>query len=97
MVGNVNDDTNIPHKLVLSDRQVSSLCKIFTNNLSANIKLSQAWTSKIIQSGGFLGRLFEPLLTALGKSALIPLGLTAAVSVDARIHEKILVWKWQHW
>ena len=42
MVGNVNDDTNIPHKLVLSDRQVSSLCKIFTNNLSADIKLLQA-------------------------------------------------------
>ena len=56
----------------------------------------------MIQSGGFLGKLFGPLLktglplmrnvlTPLAKSVLIPLGLTTAASAaDARIHKKIL-------
>ena len=56
----------------------------------------------MIQSGGFLGRLYGPLLKTgllliknvikpLDKSASIPLGLTAAAFVaDARIHKKIL-------
>ena len=56
----------------------------------------------MIQSGGFLGRLFGPLLKtglpliknvikSLAKSVLIPLGLTAAASAaDAGIHKKIL-------
>ena len=56
----------------------------------------------MIQSGGFLGKLLGPLLKtglslmksvikSLGKSVLIPLGLTAAASAaDAGIHKKIL-------
>ena len=47
----------------------------------------------MIQSGGFLGRLFGPLLKTVFffKSVLIPLGLTAAASAsDAGIHKKIL-------
>ena len=57
----------------------------------------------MIQSGGFLGKLLGPLLktglpliknviTALAKSVLIPLELTAAAAaaVDAGIHKKIL-------
>ena len=56
----------------------------------------------MIQSGGFLGKLLDPLLqtglaliknviTPLAKSVLIPLGLTASASaVDAGIHKKIL-------
>ena len=56
----------------------------------------------MIQSGGWLGKLLGPLLktglplmenvlTPLAKSALIPLGLTAAAPVaDAGIHKKIL-------
>ena len=58
--------------------------------------------SKMIQSGGFLGRLLGPLLRtelplmksvikALAKIVLVPLGLTAATSAaDAGIHKKIL-------
>ena len=52
---------------------------------------------RIIQSGGFLGRLLGPLLKAglplisnvikpLAKSVLIPLGLTTAAAADAGIH-----------
>ena len=56
----------------------------------------------MIQSGGFLGRLFGPLLRtelplmksvikSLAKIVLVPLGLTVAASAaDAGIHKKIL-------
>ena len=102
MIGDSNDETNFPHKLLLTDRQVSSIRKAFSNNSSVDIKFSKTQLSKIIQSGGFLGKLFGPLLktglpliknviTLLAKSVLIPLGLTAAASAaDAGIHKKIL-------
>ena len=76
--------------------------KAFSNNSSVDIKFSKTQLSKIIQSGGFLGKLLGPLLktglpliknviTPLAKSVLIPLGLTAAASAaDAGIHKKIL-------
>ena len=61
---NMIDDkeTNFPHKLLLTNRQVSDLRKAFANHLSADIKLSRTHLSKTIQSGGFLGRLLGPLL-----------------------------------
>ena len=97
-----DNETNFPHKLLLTNRQVSNLRKAFANHLSADIKLSKTQLSKMIQSGGFLGRLLGPLLKTglplisnvikpLAKSVLIPLGLTAAASAaDAGIHKKIL-------
>ena len=97
-----DDETNFPHKLLLTNRQVANLRKAFANYLSTDIKLSKTQLSKMIQSGGFLGRLLGPLLKTglplmknvikpLAKSVLIPLGLTAATSAaDARIHKKIL-------
>ena len=60
MIG--NNETNFPHKLLLTDRQVLSLRKSFTNNSSADIKLSKTQLPKMIQSGGFLSRLLGPLL-----------------------------------
>ena len=100
MIG--DNETNFPHKLLLTNRQVSNLRKAFANHLSADIKLSKTQLSKIIQSGGFLVRLLGPLLKTglplikyvikpLAKSVLIPLELTAAASAaDAGIHKKIL-------
>ena len=97
-----DNETNFPHQLLLTNRQVSNLRKAFSNHLSADIKLSKTQLSKMIQSGGFLGRLLGPLLKTglpltknvskpLAKSVLIPLGLTVAVSaVDVGIHKKIL-------
>ena len=96
----VGNEANFPHKLLLTNRQVANLCKTFANYLSADIKLSKTQLSKMIQSGGFLGRLLGPLLKTglpliknvikpLAKSVLIPLGLTAAASAaDAGIHKK---------
>ena len=57
MIGNSDDETNFPHKLLLTNRQVANLCKAFTNYLLTDIKLSKTWLSKVIQSGGFLSRL----------------------------------------
>ena len=53
MIG--GDETNYPHKLLLTNRQVLNLRKAFANYLSTNIKLSKTRISKMIQSGGFLG------------------------------------------
>ena len=39
MIG--NNETNFPHKLLLTNRQVSNLRKAFANHLSADIKLSK--------------------------------------------------------
>ena len=93
-----DNETNFPHKLLLTNRQVSNLRKAFLNHLSADIKLSKTQLSMMIQSGGFLDRLLGPLLKTglpliknvikpLVESVLIPLGLTAATSAaDAGIH-----------
>ena len=102
MVGNFNDETNFPRELLLTNSQVANFCKSFSNYSSVNIKLSKTQLSKMIQLGGFLVRLLSPLLKTglplmknvvkpLGKSALIPLGLTAAASAaEAGMYKKSL-------
>ena len=95
-------ENDLPHELLLRTRQKTKLRNAFNNNMLTDLKLSKAQISKIIQSGGFFGRLLGPLLKTgilliknvikpLAKSVLIPLGLTAAASTaDAGIHKKIL-------
>ena len=87
---------NLPHELLLTTRQTTKLRNTIENNMSTDIKLSKAQISKIIQSGGFLGKLFGPLLKTglpLLKSVIKPLGLlglTAASSaIDAGVQKKI--------
>ena len=60
MIG--DKETNFPHKLLLTNRQVSNLRKAFANHLSADIKLQKTQLSKMIPPGGSLGRLLDPLL-----------------------------------
>ena len=62
MIGDSNDKGNFPHELLLTNRQVSSIRKVFANNSSVDIKFSKAQLSKMIQSGGFLGKLLDPLV-----------------------------------
>ena len=100
MIG--DNESSFPHKLLLTNRQVSNLRKPSANNSLTDIKLSKTQLSKMIQSRGFLSRLLGPLLKtglpliknvikALAESVLIPLGLTAAASAaDAGIHKKLL-------
>ena len=87
---------------MLTNRQVANIRKAFPKNTSIDNKLSKTQLSKMIRSGGFLGRLLGQLLKTgfpsmksvvkpLAKSVLIPLGLTAAASAaDSGIHQKIL-------
>ena len=62
MIGDSNDKVNFPHELLLTDRQVSSIRKAFANNSSVDIKFSKTQLSQMIQPGGFLSRLLDPLL-----------------------------------
>ena len=90
VVGDSNNEKNFPHKLLLTNTQVSILCKAFTNNSSINIKLSKTQFHKIVQSGGCLWRLVRPLLKTglhlignalilIAKSILIPLATDTAI------------------
>ena len=47
MIG--DNESNFPHKLLLTNRQVANLRKALSNYLSADIKLSKTQLSKMIQ------------------------------------------------
>ena len=85
VISNPNDETNFPHKLLLTNRQVWRICKAFANGSWANIYFSKSQLHEIGKSGEFLGRLLEALLKTvlllmknvlkpLAKSILIPSG-----------------------
>ena len=96
----------------LSNSQLNKLKSAIKNETQAVLRLSsnmigdnetkKTQLSKMIQSGGFLGKLLGPLLKTglplikyvikpIAKSVLIPLGLSAAASAaDAGIHKKNL-------
>ena len=61
-IDDADDENNLPHKLLLTNIQVSKLHKAFANGLSIDKKLSKTQLYKIEQSGAFLGRLLGPLL-----------------------------------
>ena len=86
-----------PHELLLTTTQNTKLRNAINNNLTTDIKLSKAQIKKLIQSGGFLGKLLSklagPLMKValpLAKNVLAQLGLTAAMSaIDGSIQKKI--------
>ena len=91
MIGNSNDETSFPHKLLSINTQVPRLCKRFANVSSANIELSKPHLRIIGQSRRFLGRPLGPLLKTgvplmknvfkpLATCVLLPLGSTAAAT-----------------
>ena len=95
-IKNFNKD-ELPHELLLTTRQNTKLRNAINNNLATDIKLSKAQIKKLMQSGGFLGKLLSKLVGPLMKVALLlaknilaPLGLTAAMSaIDGSIQKKI--------
>ena len=95
-IKNFNKD-ELPHELLLTTRQNTKLCNAINNNLATDIKLSKAQIKKLIQSGGFLGKLLSKLVgplmkvaMPLAKNVLAPLGLKAAMSaIDGSIQKKI--------
>ena len=83
--------------MFLTTRQNTKLRNALNDDTTTDIKLSKAQIKKIIQSGGFLGKLLSklagPLMKValpLSKNVLAPLGLTAAMSaIDGSIQKKI--------
>ena len=98
MVSNSNDNTNFPHELLLTNRQIANIRKAFAKKTSIDIKLSKTQLSKMIQSGGFLenllGKLGGPLMKVampLAKNVLALLGISAAMTaIDGSIKKKML-------
>ena len=97
-IRNFNKDER-RHEFLLTTSQNTKLRNARNNNSASDIKLTKAQLKKIIQSGGFLGKLLSklagPLMKValpLAKNALAPLGLTAALSaIDGSIQKKIHV------
>ena len=48
MIDNLDDETNFPHKILLTNRQVTNLRKAFDNKTSTDNKLSKTQLSKMI-------------------------------------------------
>ena len=81
--------------MLLTTRQNTKLRNAINNNLATDIKLSKAQIKKLVQSGGFLGKLLSklagPLMKvamSLAESVLAPLRLTAAMSAIGGIIQK---------
>ena len=95
-IRNFNKDEH-PHELLLTTTQNTKLRNAYNNNSATDIKFSEAQIKKLIQSGGFLGKLLTKLASPLmkvamplAKNVLAPLGLTAAMSaIDGSIQKKI--------
>ena len=95
-IRNFNKDER-PHELLLTTGQNTKLRNAYNNNSATHIKLSKAQIKKIIQSGGFLGKLLSKLAgqlmkvaLPLAKNVLATLGLTAAMSaIDGSMQKKI--------
>ena len=99
MVVNSDDETNFPHKLLLTNRQTLSLRKAFANHTSVDIKLSKAHLTKM-QKGEVLKFLMPLLKSGLSllKSVVKPLGMlgltVAASATDAAMNKKN-TWIWK--
>ena len=99
MVGNSDDETYFPHKLLLTNTQTLSLRKAFNNHTSADIKFSKAQLTKM-QKGGF-SKILMPLLKSglpLLKFVVKPLGmlgLAAAASATYTAINKKNTWTWK--
>ena len=77
--------------MLLTTRQNTKLRNAINNNLATDIKLSKAQIKKLIQSGGFLGKLLSklagPLMKVampLAKNVLAPLGLQSSTNACNR-------------
>ena len=62
LIGISKDETNFPHKLLLTNTQVSNIGKAFANGSSANVKLLKTQLPKMMQSGGLVHNIIDTLL-----------------------------------
>ena len=66
------------HELFLTTEQKSKIRNAFDNNLLTDIKLGKVQLSKIIQSGGFLGKTLGNMMSDLGRNTLLDLAVSLA-------------------
>ena len=84
VVKDYNDENNFPHKLLLTNTQVSKLCKAFAYNRTIRRILDRLLGPSLKTGLLLIGNVLKPL----AKSVLIILRLTAAASAtDAIIHK----------
>ena len=94
------DGNDLPHELLLTTRQKTTLRNAFNNNMSTDIKLSKAGIFKINHFlaflrflGSLLSKIADLLMKVavpLAKNILALLGITAAASaINAGIQRKI--------
>ena len=95
MSARIFNGNNLRHELLLTTRQTTKLRNATENNMATDIELTKAQISKIVQSGGFLGKLLGPLSRTglpLLKSVIKPLGLldlaAASSAIDAGVKKK---------
>ena len=88
MIGNSDDETNFPHKSLLTDAQYSQVCKAFENGSSANINFSKTQFSKAMQSGGIAGDLIRVMLL-IGKEYYISKGKNEYQIVNLHLNEHL--------
>ena len=90
IIGNSDNDTRFPSKLLLTNRQIANLPKSFANHTSTDIKLSKALLPKM-QKGRFL-RFLAPLLKSrlpLLQSEIKPLGMLGLTAAASATHSAI--------
>ena len=94
VIGDSNDQTNFPHKLLLTDAQIFRFRKAFANDSSANIKFSKT-LSKMVELGGFLLSVFlfltnqEKLPKKMNKNLLENKGPIISVLDEANKTKKL--------
>ena len=67
------EDEELPDKLFLTTRQTTKIRHASTKNMLADIRLSKAQISKIIQPGGFLGKTLNKLSKKVLLDFYVPL------------------------
>ena len=94
-----DEEKNFPHKLLLTNSQVSRLHKVFANGSLTNTKLSKTQLHKIGRSreilGNFLGPLLKPGLP-LTRKVLKVLSTIRTNSRNECYYENTLV-NWRIW
>ena len=89
-IRNFNKDER-PHELLLTTRQNTKSRNALNNNSATDVKLSKTQIKKIIQSGGFLGKLLSKLAGPLMKVAMLSKSLLKVTKKRKKKHNKIFV------
>ena len=90
LIGSSNYETNFPHKLLWTNKQVSKFRKAFGIGWSANINFSKPQLPKMIQSGGILGHLLVaiPQVVFLAGKEALKRGISLASRLTPKLAEK---------